>query len=635
MEFIKNIKSNLISISSLVVIVIFILGVFRLVSEDKIYPTGDVIEYTIMTEAFYNHFSPDVREGDFETFKKAYTKIADWSNNEKAITYDAAQQFVSEKNHQPLDYDYAFFVSEKGKKFSCHFFAYSLINVPSRILCAVLDFNPLIIHQLTNLMLIVICSFLFFRYSGFNKLYTTLFVFMFYFSTNYWYLSWQHPEVFTVCFSSLGLFLFLSERRYWGLFLMSIAALQNQPMAILIAGLAVYTLIKAPINIKNLVKLGLSTIIVLGPSLFYYYHFGETNLIKYQGALSFDYVTVNRVLGLFFDINQGAILAIPLVLFLYIFLLIRKFLTTKPPEYILEIIIVVFTVFSVCIAATIDNWNHGQSVVNRYVTYFSGMILVHFAFLLYEIKNLRLKISIASFALITQIATVIYHNNLSDYDWSTNVPKPISVWVLENYPKFYNPDPVIFLNRYFPNAAYDYSSTPAYFMKTDGTITKILIHKQHTDNLEIIGLNKAQIDSINENTNFINNWAYLNVDNISSKFLPKALLIEIDNVRKTQNMIEIIKATPNWYNSVIERAEKEGVSEEQALIGDARYVLKIDPVIQIGTTKEEKINIKIVQIKANPEWLEMIKLKARESNTSLDTALYYDAKWIIEEELKK
>jgi hypothetical protein len=454
---------------------------------------------------------------------------------------------------------------------------------------------------------------------------------MFFFSTNYWYISWQHPEVFTVCFSSLGFWLFLSGRRYWGIFLISVAALQNQPIAILIFGLAAFTFFKETISIKNTLKLGFSSCLILLPSLFYFYHFGETNLIKYQGALSFDYVSLTRVLGLFFDINQGAILAIPVVLFVYLFLIVKKIFSDRKTRGVFELIVVVCTIGSACIAGTIDNWNHGQSVVNRYVTYFSGIILVHFIYLLYELKNEKSRNVIVWISVFSQIITTLYHNSLSQFDWSTNLPKPISNWVLDHIPTWYNPDPVIFISRYNPTAG----NNVVYYMKQDGEITKLLVNEKNLENLEVYGFSKTQIDSIVPHLDFINKWAYIDIDDRIRRSLSSIKLKQIDNARKIKSQIEIIKATPDWYNQILLQSKNENISIDEALDKNARYILGIYEVTPPIISKEEKISIKISEIKSNSNWLESIKSKADKQKISLDSAIYLDAKWMIEEELNK
>ncbi len=617
---------------AIVIVLIGILAIIRLSKEDPLYPNGDAVEYTITTEALYNHFTPDVRSADFDSFKKAYCKENSWETNKKFAYYDEVQKYIAQKNQKKLDYDYRFFTDKDGKQYSVHFFFYSLINIPSKIICSIIGFNPLFIYPLTNLVLLLITCILLFKYSPFDEFKTAAFIFLFFFSTNYWYLSWQHPEVATVCFSTLGLWLFLSKRYYWGLFLISLAALQNQPIAIVVAGLSLYTLFTNGINIKNILRIGISTFIILVPSLFYYYHFGETNLIKYQGALDYNYVTANRIIGFFFDINQGAILAIPFVLISYLFLLIRKIVQLKESKPILDIIIATSMIGTICISATIYDWNHGQSVVLRYVTYISAFILVHFFYLVMSLQKEIIKKGIVYLSIITQIATIYYHATLTKYDWDTNTPKPLSNWFFENHPRWYNPDNVIFISRYFPELASKPEASPFYYMKEDGTITKLLIHKKYLNNLEQVGLSKNVIDSIGAILKYNNNWAYINVDYNFIAMTSPLKLQQFISRNKIYSKIKEIKSTPEWYDIIKKQALSENISEDIALKKNAAFVLNLDLnfVYDSTLTKEKMVLNKMSEIKAVPKWLKEIEVKAKEKNITLDSAIYLDALWIVE-----
>ncbi len=617
---------------TVVLLLITILAIIRLSKEKPLYPNGDAVEYTITTEALYNHFSPDVNKEDFESFKKAYCKVNKWETNQKSKYYDEVQEYVAQKNHKKLDFDYRFFTSKDGKQFSVHFFFYSLLNIPSKILCNIIGFNPLFIGILTNLILLLITCFLLFKFSVFDEFKTAAFIFLFFYSTNYWYLSWQHPEIATVCFATLGLWLFLSKKYYWGLFLISLASLQNQPIAIVIAGLSLYVIYINGINLKNLIKIGLSILIVFIPSVFYFYHFGETNLIKYQGALSFDYVTVNRIVGFFFDVNQGAILAIPFVLFAYIFLIVRKIVFIKKGVPFLDLIIVFSMIGAICISATIYDWNHGQSVVLRYVTYISGFILVHFFYLVMDLQKEAIQKIIIYFSIITQIATVYYHATLTKYDWDTNQPKPLSNWFFENYPRLYNPDNVIFISRYFPELMSSPNASPFYYMKEDDNITKLLVHRDYLKNLEHVGLTKEAIDSISYCLKYNNNWAYIDVDYNFIGILSPIKLKQFIAKNKIYSKSKEIKSTPEWYAIIKQQALNENISEETALKKNAAYVLKLDLnfVYDSTLTKEKILFNKMLEIKSVPAWVKEIEEKAKTKNIPLDSAIYIDALWIIE-----
>jgi len=623
-------KQNKIQLATFLIICISL--IIKISSEEKPYATGDAVEYSLMTEALFNHFSPNVETADCESFKSAFIKKSKWEENDKAGAYEATQAFISSTNYKLLDYDYAFFVAKDGKKYSVHFFFYSLLNLPVRWICSIISFNPLQVFHVTNALLVLISCLVFFKYSKFGEFQTAAFALLFFYSTNYWYLCWVHPEVFTVCFVTLGLWLFFQDKKYVGILLVSIAALQNQPLTILSATLCLITLFSNGFSLKNCLKIFLCSFLIFIPSLFYYYHFGETNLIQYQGGLSFSYVTFTRVFGFFFDLNQGVILALPFILFAYLFLVIRKINSIKQADTKWDLFIPLAIVAMTCIAATIDNWNHGQAVVNRYVTYIGTVIFVHFFFLLMNIENKKRRNTILIVALFSQIATVFYHQSLSKFDWSTNESKPIATWVLNHCPQLYNPDPIIFIARYTPMDKL--TESPAYYAKKTGEITKFLVNKNYLYNLERFGFTKKQIDEIAPKLHYIIGWAYINVnENFHSSFSLNQLK-QIDNERKLDRQIKTIKDNIAWYESIKQKAKTLGITEQEALRRDAAYVLGIE---NTGTneTKEEKIKNKINQMKATPSWLKLIEAKAKEQRISLDSALYKDACWTVEQELPK
>jgi hypothetical protein len=637
----KKLKSylHLNSFKTICLILIVILGIIRLIKEDQPYASGDGIEYTLMTEAFFNHFSFDVRPGDCESFKQAFIKNRKWEENYKGTHYDEVQKFIERKDLKNLDSKYAFYNDREGKKFSVHFWTYPLLNLPVRWLCHLFPFNPIQVLYFTNFLLIIISCFIFLRTSKFGQVETGTFCFLFFFSTNYWYFCWPHPEVFTVCFTTLGLWMFIHDKKYTGILLTAIAATQNQPLAMLTVTLSVIVLFEKGFNIKNLVKLFFSSVLILMPPVFYYYHFGTMNLIGYQGALKTDYITWTRVFGFFFDINQGMILALPLILLIYLFLYFRKLIKIKNAKSRWDLWLFPCVILVICSASTIDNWNHGQAVVNRYVTYVSAIVLLHFFYMLTELENKNWKRFILFVSILTQTGTVFYHQALNQYDWSSFTPKPISKWVLSNFPALYNPDPVIFNSRYGHNGISEPAGSPTYFMKENGEITKFLLHRNYLKNLQNFGYSSQQIDSLIPLLKFDHDWAYVTVTKELTSVLSREELKRIDNEKWIAHQIRIIKGVPSWYEDIKIKAQERGVSEYKMLRENAAYVLHIDMKdldITDETEKamEESIAKNIERIKATPSWLKSIEEKAKAQNIPLDSAIYIDAKWLVEQEKK-
>ena len=67
------------------------------------------------------------------------------------------------------------------------------------------------------------------------------------------------------------------------------------------------------------------------------------------------------------------------------------------------------------VACTMTHWNHGQAVVNRYVTYLGAILIVHFFFLWLEHKNKKGWQVGLLFCVLSQMATTLYFEKYNNY----------------------------------------------------------------------------------------------------------------------------------------------------------------------------------------------------------------------------
>lgn len=624
-EFLKRYWAELLTI-----LLISISSIHRVTVDLKPCATGDGVEYVLMTEALYNHFSPDIRAGDCESFKQAYIIKNPWDTNDLALQFDLIYDFIKQSPKKYLDEKDGFFVDTRQNVYSYHFFFYSLLNVPARLIATVFSLNPLGAFQITNALLIIFSCLFFFRTSQLDKRLIAAFCFVFYFSATYWYIGWTHPEIFTICFASMGLWLFLHKKQYPGILLIALAALQNQPLAILVATLCVTALFKKGFSVKNILFIGFSSIWILIPALFYYLHFKITNLVTYKGFLDLQAVTWQRVSGFFFDLNQGMILAIPLVLFIYFYLIVKKIARFKRDENKWDLLLFFAIICMILVACTMIHWNHGQAVVNRYVTYLGALLIVHFFFLVVEYSNKKVMYSILLSAVLSQIASTLYFEKYNNYGKSDQ-PKEISNWVLENYPAYYNPDPQIFFYRYIGGIVNYERHSPAYYMKKDGSITKYLVYRYHTYNLIKFGYTKRQIDSIEPHINFINDWGYIDVGKKFRSSFSNRQLADADIVNRIRLQMARIKNSPVWYEMIRQKAKDQGIGEEDALRNDAIFVLRLKLPEDNNWTEEQRVEETIREIRRSPEWLKQIAGKAEAQRIPLDSALRNDAIYMVQQ----
>ncbi len=104
--------------------------------------------------------------------------------------------------------------------------------------------------------------------------------------------------------------------------------------------------------------------------------------------------------------------------------------------------------------------------------------------------------------------------------------------------------------------------------------------------------------------------------------VPKAREMEI------QNIIQRIKSTPEWLESVKLQAEEKGISLDEMLRINAIYALEMD--------KKNKYQLQdiIHLIQNTPEWLESVKLQAEKNGVSLDEMLRLNANYALEMDKK-
>jgi hypothetical protein len=210
--FIIN-KTTLVKLSILLVIGSIYIG--RSLNDFEIpYVNGDGFEYILTTEAYCNHGSADIRLSDLESFKKECTTHLkqNWSSFPKKEYIDVLIDVFKKVEFKYKTSFGEYFVNKSGKTYSHHFFAYSLINVP--IYAIFKSTDPIRAFYVTNAILVIIVCFFLLFYTPFSTANSILGTLCFCFSATYWYLGWQHTEIFTMCFVAMGLIFFFRENYY-------------------------------------------------------------------------------------------------------------------------------------------------------------------------------------------------------------------------------------------------------------------------------------------------------------------------------------------------------------------------------------------------------------------------------------
>ena len=535
------------------------------------YPTGDAAEYVLTTEAFKNHLSPSINKNDFSTFKTDFLKKKEWWSIHKPEYFDQVEQFLSKEKKEFKETFAGIYLAKNGSLYSYHFPFYSLLNLPARILCVLLNKNPLGAFQLTNGVLILLtCALILLTNLNISLLWRVLISTSFFFSSVYWYIGWVHPEVMTACFVAASLWLLWQNRFLLSLYFMIGASLQNQPLVLMVALIAILFLAHKNFNKKSILLLIVPGLITLLPSAFYFVLFDTFNLVKDQGFLSKEVVTFTRVFGFFFDINQGIILAIPFAITLFPIAFVahlRDWRDWKNTKKLIPLPLVLSAmVFSFC---TMKNWNHGQAVIVRYGVWFSTIVLLYVLIWMSD-KRKPIFIILGSLIGLSQIVTTLYHEKLNKFDWTWFEHKPIAKYVLGNFPDYYNPDPHIFFVRTTGKDALDTNYGPVIFKDDFDNIKKIMLHKSSLNSLAELGFDTSKSKKIFSKVN-LNGWVYLNPESLP--YLDYEVIDSVRNKNSIDRTIERIKATPEWMDQIKIKAAEKSISLDSMILLDAIYIL--------------------------------------------------------------
>jgi len=552
------------------IVFLFFIGLVLYYKPSEPYATGDGIEYVLTTEAWYNHGSPEIRYSDFCTFKADFLQHQTWQSNYKKVAFDAVGAFLKENASPRKEYG-GFYRNSRGNVYGYHFVFYSLVNVPSRALMAMWHIHPIKGFLFTNLFFCALLLAVILFSSKSLPWENLLFFVAVFFSGFFYYQTWTHPEAITVVLVALGM-VFLHEKRFHAaLCCVALAALQNQPLLFLLIWLFGYVGYAYKFKFKSILPFILYALMFLIPSLYFYMLFGTTSLIKDAGYLSFSNCTLNRIVGFFFDFNQGMVLSLGNWLLFYgVLLIFRVFVMLKNKDWgawdLIPFVVVAMSV----LVSTMSNWNHGMAIINRYAVWIQIPILFHATLL---IKPLRIipKVTLIVAGLSSQILLLVIHLPLNQFDWSNLQHMPLGKWMLDHYPKLYNPDPQIFIAR--TNQVFDFSkqSSPVCYFNEKNELTKIAVHKDNVDTLASWGYPLEAIEEQPTARSGKEEWIYINDFTSKSTKSSKNILALIQQ-SEIGRIISEMKKNPQWMEELNKKANENHHSLDQQIELDARFI---------------------------------------------------------------
>ena len=557
------------------VILLFTPGLFRYYSNSDPYATGDGIEYILTTEAWCNHGTPNINPADFSSFKADFIAHQSWESNYKAAAFDEVERFLKEsqaKVKAPVRKEFGgFYRNKNANVYGYHFVFYSLLNVPARCMTDLFNVHPIHAFKYTNLacwtLLLIMILFLR-KQLVFDEVLLFLAAFL---SAAFYYNTWTHPELTTVVLL-MASFIFLNQERFHlAILTCALATLQNQPLVFLLLWMYVYVWNKQRYAIKPLFLYGLYGFIIFIPSLYFYSLFGTTSLIKDAGFLAPENISLIRITGFYVDLNQGMILSIGLFLLLYMVLLVQRLviiIKTRKAEF-WDLIPLVLMSMTLLVSA-MNNWNHGMAIVNRYAVWMGVPLLFHVFHLMRDF-SIRVRVPLVVSALISQGILLNLHLPYNQFDWSNLQHMPIAKWALDHHPSWYNHDPQIFIAR--TNRVIDFTknSSPVLYFNHKNELAKVAVHVENIDTLSVFGYKMNALRSYPMVKSGQETWIYINdIEERSTK--SSVELLQIIENSEVQRIISEMRANPQWIKELTLKAARNHMDIEEQLRLDARYI---------------------------------------------------------------
>lgn len=439
--------------TSAMVWLIIIAGLFFYLKGRDFPITGDGREYILMSQSLMSHGSPELRVEDVNNVISSF-KI----KNDKFYDPD----FNCLSNSDCLSEEsLSFFKSTKNDYYSWHFFGYSLLNLPSYVFFNYIKSNPTVSFAFTNIVIFLLAMyFLIFKLN--ERLIYKIIIFSGIMTTaTINYFKWNHPESVTLSLIVISLVFLKSGKYKKSAIVLAICSMQNPPIAF--TSLAVYLfglLTKARKEKDSMAKslicsvyrdipfATICALLILFPSIFYFYNFGTPNLILEKGSADYGLISLERVFGFYFDLNQGMLLLIPAFFIISPFFIICLLQRNKNIKRVSLFIFLIFlSVISAVPSTQTTNWNPGTFGVLRYAYWNSIFIIFAIAELILSFNCKWFSKVLSVFLVISQIVLSFMQVNDLWYAKYFLTLSPVSSFVLMNFPDLYNPNPEIVLER--------------------------------------------------------------------------------------------------------------------------------------------------------------------------------------------
>jgi hypothetical protein len=402
--------------------------------------SGDFQEYALMTIAVASHGTPDIRLPDLEVSSVLSPETG------FAVVHDKLRTGIQQGIPHPFP---GFIRGSDGGLYAIHFFAYpAMAALPFKLIDSV-GGQPFKAFQIVNLAALAILTIALHRFTGSvgRAVFGTIFFLL---SGALLYSNWCSPEFFSACALLSGLLFGLLGRPYLAALLAGVAAMQNPPLVFfsvfaplirichvyadehVSVGAALRKVLTRHTIFASVLQVALAAL----PVLFNLAKFGVPSVIAVY-ATNPVLITPARLLSFFFDLNQGAIVGLPVAMALVLVQLVARKRLRWLPHLLAAVL---FSVAMAIPSLSTVNWNSGASGMMRYALW-GGMPLLYLA-LTYLQRLPRWPLALVAAILVVQAGMVKYVRSYTHVEFS-----PAARFMLATFPAFYEPEPEIFIER--------------------------------------------------------------------------------------------------------------------------------------------------------------------------------------------
>jgi hypothetical protein len=447
---------------------VIIVTVFLLTASISIpaYRSGDGQEYMLMTQAIQNHLTANVTVEDIKVAEKKYN-----------------YQMYLGNIIQGQPHSEGFFETKDELIYSYHFWMYSVLVTPIKVILDILKGSQLKAFQITNAIMFIIMLVYVNRRCNIqekSKLFLNL---LLVFNPIIFYITWTHTEVFTFACTVISLIMFGNKKYRSAILIVSIGAMQN-PTIIFLGGMYFFDYIiqqlrKKEVNFKDIIITWLYFIPFFIPFIFYYTKFGTWSIIG--STLEFNSNSLDKIWSLFFDLNMGMVIFIPLVIILFLAMMIRGIIKLQYNSFIY-----LCTLIIIAFACTPQrNWNSGMSGINRYGVWILPIVIYFVVIELDKNKDsckqrvidISLLVSVGIMSIIILFSGGLVCNS-SYLEFS-----PTAKFVLDKIPSIYNPEKEIFGERTLHKETAYGNYLPIIYSNEKEQVRKILVSNDTIDKL--------------------------------------------------------------------------------------------------------------------------------------------------------